>query len=469
MRTSKLGIAGILCAAALLWSCGEPVPTVENDRFKKLYLSAANDDAKSIILLTARDTSFVFGRVTYGGTTCFEQGDITAEIAADFSLVNSYNTNHNTAYEPLPDECFTFGMTTLVIGNGNNYSGSATLFLSPGKLDTEKEYLLPVVMQSVTGTVAVDEEKKTAYWAFGFRRSSPPLVLKDIYPLELLTGGMNQIDLTSSDGVTTLKTIGADPNLYTSTLGRPLSDGIKRVIAFEYISNRTVTNTEFFYCVAGGPEGGKSSGEAITIPQASEWTRFEFDLSTAINSFGFGVDNSGGREPADHFFRFDPTGDAGYEISIRNFQIEIYSDEPVDDETNFAKYNWTVVSASSEWNTTAQSILDGNSSSFWHTDSQGNMPQWAIIDMKKSLTLHGIKLWNRQDDHGCEPKNIVFEVSDDMENWKLILNEPEMSNDWEHEVDLPMANPQRGRYLRITVKSNWGNAPYTYIAEITPY
>jgi hypothetical protein len=97
------------------------------------------------------------------------------------------------------------------------------------------------------------------------------------------------------------------------------------------------------------------------------------------------------------------------------------------------------------------------------------MPQWLIIDMKKSFPVRGIRLWNRQDDHGSEPKNIVFEVSDDMSNWKVILDEPEMSNAWDHELDLPATNPQRGRYLRVTIKTNWGNSDWSYIAEITLY
>jgi hypothetical protein len=242
----------ILCIVAGLSACDDGIPEdLEFDQFKKLYLSAANDDAQSITLLTTRDTSFVFGKVAYGGTTHFEQGNITADIAADFSLVESYNTDHKTAYEPLPDECFALSMTSLVIENGNSYSGIAKLFLAPGGLDTEKEYLLPVVIQSVTGNVAVNEGKKTAYWAFGFSGSSRP-VQKNIYPLEFLTQGKNNIDVTAEGGVTTLRSTGGDPNIATSTLKRPLSDGTNRVIAFEYISNKTVTNAEFFYCVAGG-------------------------------------------------------------------------------------------------------------------------------------------------------------------------------------------------------------------------
>lgn len=315
----------IVCMVAALCACDDGIPVdLEFDQFKKVYLSAANDDAKTIALQSTRDTSFVFGNVAYGGTTYFGEGNIIVEIATDFSLVESYNTDHKTSYEPLPDESFAFDMTKLVIENGYSYSGISTLFLVPGELDTDKEYLLPVVIKSATGNVAVNEEKKTAYWAFVFSGDARP-VEKDIFPLTLLPDTKNQMDIITGDDFLTLKSTGGDPYIQTSKLGSALSDGANQVFTFEYKSNKTVTKAELFYCVAGGPEGGKSSKQTITIPQASEWTRFEFDLSTAIDSFGFGVNNSGGKEPAEHFFRFDPATEADYEISIRKIQIEVYN------------------------------------------------------------------------------------------------------------------------------------------------
>src|SRR5690606_553956 len=98
--------------------------------------------------------------------------------------------------------------------------------------------------------------------------------------------------------------------------------------SFEYKSNKSVTDAEFFYCVADGPQGGVSSGQTITIPEAAEWTRFELDLSTAIADFGFGINNSGGQDPANQFFRFDPTGGPGYELTIRNLQVESFTLPP---------------------------------------------------------------------------------------------------------------------------------------------
>ncbi len=153
---------------------------------------------------------------------------------------------------------------------------------------------------------------------------------KDIYPMTLSNtpGPPSGLEVTEQDGYTIFKSTNGDPNFYTSKLTRPLSSGAVRVFTFEYKSNKTVSTAEFFYCVAGGPDGAKSSGQSVTIPQASEWTRFEFSLEKAITDFGFGVNNSGGKEPADHFLRFDPATTADYEISIRNMQVEVYTPPP---------------------------------------------------------------------------------------------------------------------------------------------
>jgi hypothetical protein len=153
------------------------------------------------------------------------------------------------------------------------------------------------------------------------------IVEKDLFPLSF-TSVINNVSMTENGEEVTLSTTGGDPWIHTSTLTRPLSAGQNRVISFEYKSNETVTNSQFFFCVAGGPQGGVSTPENILIEQASEWTRFEYDLTTAIDTWGFGVNANGGQQPENHFLRFDLTGGPGYEITIRNFNIESFTPPP---------------------------------------------------------------------------------------------------------------------------------------------
>lgn len=154
------------------------------------------------------------------------------------------------------------------------------------------------------------------------------IVEKDLFPLSFLPSVVNNVSMTENGEEVTLTTTGGDPWIHTSTLTRPLSPGASRVISFEYKSNKTITDSEFFFCVAGGPQGGVETGQNIVIEQASEWTRFEYDLTMAINTWGFGVNANGGAQPQDHFLRFDITGGPDYEITIRNFRIESFTPPP---------------------------------------------------------------------------------------------------------------------------------------------
>lgn len=161
------------------------------------------------------------------------------------------------------------------------------------------------------------------------RTLSSGKVEKDIYPLNFIHNAVNNITMSVNGNETTLISTGGDPWIHTSMLGRELISSEKRIVSFEYKSNKTVNDAEFFFCVAGGPQGGVSTGANIVIEEASQWKRFEYDLSNAITKWGFGVNANGGAQPADHFLRFDITGGAGYEITIKDFQIECVIPEPI--------------------------------------------------------------------------------------------------------------------------------------------
>ena len=149
---------------------------------------------------------------------------------------------------------------------------------------------------------------------------------KTLFPLSF-SSTINNITITKNGDENKLATTGPDPWVHTSTLGGKLT-GTTNLISFEYKSNQRITNAQFFFCVAGGPQGGVSTGEDIVIEQASEWTRFEFSLASAMSSFGFGVNANGGAQPENHFLRFDPTGGAGLEITIRDFHVESFTPPP---------------------------------------------------------------------------------------------------------------------------------------------
>ena len=162
-----------------------------------------------------------------------------------------------------------------------------------------------------------------------------------------------------------------------------------------------------------------------------------------------------------------------YEVTINAYSLTVsgaitgwYGVMPPD----WMKENWTIADKSTEWDDTfsaAANLIDGNKDTYWHTTPENDMPQAITIDLKSSFIIRGVKVWNRQDQSGSEPKNIVFQVSEDYGIWTLLM-ETNMEQRYD-EIDLPAPVPLPGRYLRIYINEIWSSEKYTYLAEITLY
>ncbi|MDR2384661.1 MAG: RagB/SusD family nutrient uptake outer membrane protein [Tannerella sp.] len=151
-------------------------------------------------------------------------------------------------------------------------------------------------------------------------------VPKDIFPLTFnfttqpYHDNMNMMNVTQEYDYVKIVTTGGDPYIYTNNLGTILTNGSTRLLVFEYISNRNVTDCLIYWCNPGPMESRTTRD--VRIPQAADWTRFELDISEVYNTYGFG------KSTGDHF-RFDMTsGAAGYELSIRNIQVEVFTPPP---------------------------------------------------------------------------------------------------------------------------------------------
>ncbi|MDR1865671.1 MAG: RagB/SusD family nutrient uptake outer membrane protein [Bacteroidales bacterium] len=159
----------------------------------------------------------------------------------------------------------------------------------------------------------------------GAPRSLSSAVTKEIFPVEWGSFAINisGITKTEEDGYVKFVTTNTDPHHYTGTFldEPPLPEGTVRVFTFEYKSNRDLTGAQLFWCVGGNISEANSSGKTIQISQANDWTRFEYSLDKAID------ENNFGKNVAD-IFRFDPGDAAGYEIYIRNLQVEVFTPPP---------------------------------------------------------------------------------------------------------------------------------------------
>ena len=200
---------------------------------------------------------------------------------------------------------------------------------------TDPQHLSPIV-NNTSGYDSQNpyEGRDPRFYASIYYNNSPRSLTtgnieKELYPLSFIEGAKNNVSMSTNGDEITLNTTGGDPWIHTTTIGRKLAVAEKTVVSFEYKSNMTTNDAQFFYCVAGGPQGGVSSDPNIVIKEASEWKRFEYDLKSAIANFGFGVNASGGQPPQNHYLRFDLIGGSTeLEMTIKNFQIETFSLPP---------------------------------------------------------------------------------------------------------------------------------------------
>jgi hypothetical protein len=464
MKTKRTLLLSLMSAALLLGACDDPIPSIETERFMYLFLTGAKEipSVKKLNLENTADTVFYI-IMAYGGTTNYEQGDISATLAADLSLVETFNTANNTAYRPLPEAARSFDKTELRITNGKNRSEEPIkLTIRINALDLSSDYLLPVTVRSVSGSLPLNEEMKTLYLLF--QGDVDENKDKNLWH----TSG------ASSYWQTYTAALAFDGDSYTywhSDLDGSLPqwfavnmEGFKRIDGFTWV-NRSDPGQEALpkHVKIETSMNGTEWTEALDIPEMDKSRVMQvLPLESTVVAKYFRVTV------------LSAWNDAPYTYVG---EVDIYSGEEPEPEREieWAKNTWEIVDYSSDWRANndiwnVASTIDGDIGRSWHTDPTGSLPQWFIIDLKQSFMIRGFLLWNRQEDHGSEPKNIVFETSNDgTTDWRVLLDEPEMSTAYNHELDLPATNPQRGRYLRVTVKSNWSGYGFTYIAELTLY
>jgi hypothetical protein len=163
------------------------------------------------------------------------------------------------------------------------------------------------------------------------------------------------------------------------------------------------------------------------------------------------------------------SGEATITVAAGLFKetIHVLVGDPDASERNL----WKTHGVSSEWQGEflAGRAFDGNVGSFWHSDAAGPLPQWMAVDMQIERNIKGFLFTNRQDVvQTSRPKHIVFEISNNGENWEVAYENEALPNLLQQQI-LPLEGTKSARYFRVTILSTWSGAPYTYIAELDLY
>lgn len=457
-------VISTLMGVFVLNSCLDPYSEViELEKFMYISLSGAADNP--IIKTIDLDENSTFPlSISYGGTTNYKQGDITAEIDADNSLVTVYNTENGTRYLPLPNGSYSFNKTSVTIEDGSRVSDQVIVTIQPDLFNFVNEYLLPVTIKSATGgKIPVKEEFKTVYYVIkgdvGTLPSQEKWTVKDAssvwqasFPVEnIWDGDRNTYWHTDLNGMP--QWFAVDMNEYKLIEGftwinrQDGAEAVPKHIKFEVSKNGTDW-TEVL--------------DVLELPNSNVLQVFELSEKVIARYFRITILSNWAEAPY------------SYVAEVSTWAGE--KPAPEIPAYDWEKNTWEVIDFRSQWGNdwAVSKIFDGNKGSTWHSDpfneEINGMPQWFIVDMKKMRpAIKGFLIWQRQDDHGMEPKHVVFSVSDDNETWTQVLEVKEMSNDYTVELDYATTNPTPGRYLKVEVKAIWGTNPWTYFGEISAY
>ncbi len=450
----------VILGVSVFNSCSDPYPEIiELEKFMYLSLSGAADNP--VIKNVELDENATFPlSVSYSGTTNYNQGEIIVQVGVDNSLVTAYNSEHNTSYLALPAEAVTLDKTTLTIVDGTRVSDQLNVTIKTNMANFVNDYLLPITIQSATeGKIPVNEEFKTVYY-----------VIKGDVEMEPMEEKWEVLDASSvwQADFPVEKTWDGNRNSYwhTDLSGLPQwfsvnMNGYKLVEGFTWI-NRQDGDALPKHVVFEISMDGKNWTEVLEIPELpNSKTMQVLELPEKVIARYFKVTIKSNWTNAPYTYVAE---------------VSTWAGEKPEDEHDWEKKSWRVISYSSQWNNdwSAGNTIDGNKNSTWHTEpfdtAVNGMPQWLIVDMQKSRpAIKGFLIWQRQDDHGMEPKHVIFSVSADNEEWTQVLEVNEMSKDYTVELDYKVTNPTPGRYFKVEVKSNWGNGDWTYFGEISTY
>jgi hypothetical protein len=135
------------------------------------------------------------------------------------------------------------------------------------------------------------------------------------------------------------------------------------------------------------------------------------------------------------------------------------------------KNRWSSTGASSEWQGTYKAALafDDNRNTYWHSDAGGSMPQWFSVNMQGFKRINGFTWVHRTEPaQQAIPKHVKFETSMDGKEWTEALDVPEMGQSRALQV-YPLGRTLVAKHFKVTVLSNWADAPYTYVGEVDIY
>jgi len=437
-------------------SCQEGIPEIALEEFMYITLTGSknNPHIKKLDLGNSRDTTFNIS-ISYGGTTNYNHGNIEANIDADLSLVNAFNADNLTEYLPMPAGSYSFNTNAAQIEDGKNSSLPLILTIRKSTLNLSNEFLLPVTVKSVSGgdlplsdewktlyfviTADIDDELEKSRWTSGGASS----VWQPGYEVENIFDG------------------NAYTYWHTDLTGLPQwfiidMDGFKKFDGFLYNNRKDLDQfalpKHILFEISNDKTNWQTALDIDELSQTREQQVLPIGHSVVAKYIRVTVLSS--------------WNDAPYSYVA---EVDVFVGDAPEPAQDIERHNWTILGYSSFWQigTEPEKVLGNDvANQVWHTDLNG-LPQWFSVDMHKTLKISGFIYHKRMNDPnaGDYPKRVVFEYSNDGATWQEALVVEELSTEPGFQ-NLP-CSPVTARYFKMTIETNWGGNPWTYVTYIS--
>lgn len=157
-------LVGVMALAACSDEVRVQLDIVDADNYSRIYMSQANNTPNMQGIFITSDVQYLPVTAFYGGPQKAEK-DIRVEFEVRLDLVDEYNNNHGTDYEPMPDGSYSFMESKSTIKSGKSVSEPVNVeILAEKHLAVAKSYMLPVGIKQTSERESIVESLRVTYF-----------------------------------------------------------------------------------------------------------------------------------------------------------------------------------------------------------------------------------------------------------------------------------------------------------------
>jgi hypothetical protein len=367
--------------------------------------------------------------------------DVQLNVMSEAEL-EAYNYSNNTSYRRLPDNCFQLNDKSLNFSEESRleYVGILIDYEEIDKISDFDEqnsagYVIPVIVTQAS--IDKNEEKLETF--------IKPLIRDPLIYFRTLSSKIS-IEAKSTSKYSQELLLGVDfPNEWDISVNLKIDPDLVEKYNLDNDKKLSLLPANA-YTITENPviiEKGKKTAESTIIFDSEKIDYDDFVLPVVIeNTSKFSVDPE------------------------RNVHFVVISKPAM----RFDRTGWTIAGFSSEeaagegaGNGVASCILDGNSSTYWHSQwagGTGQLPHYITVDMKKDLMVTSVDLQRRPNQRDTKAGNFYIS-SDNVTFTKIGTFEMAEVN----EAQIFKVTTTRGRYIKVEITES-RRPPFANLSEL---